>query len=139
MVAFHISLFGQENAREVFTRATGQILTENMELILEMNITDKKGRVKEKGYEILVARFGDVEKTRMCFQKPVEAKGTTVIFTEIPDETGLIEVFTPSNGKIRKLQATPENMQMVGSEAQMVISHRGIRMNCPLPCCPSRK
>ena len=33
MVAFHISLFGQENAREVFTRATGQILTENMELI----------------------------------------------------------------------------------------------------------
>ncbi len=117
LLVSHLSLSGQENAREVFTKATGQLLTENMELNLEMDIKDKKGRVKEKGYDILVARFGDVEKTKMCFQKPIEAKGTTVIFTELPDETGLIEVFTPSNGKIRKLQATPENMQLVGSEA----------------------
>ncbi len=119
LVFFHISLSGQESAREVFTRATGQLLTENMELNLEMNIKDKKGRVKEKGYDILVARFGDVGKTKMSFQKPIEAKGTTVIFTELPDKTGLIEVFTPSNGKIRKLEATPENMQLVGSEGQM--------------------
>ncbi len=119
LVFLHMTLSGQEDAREVFRKATGQILTENMELMLEMNIKDKKGRVKEKGYEILVARFGDVEKTKMCFQKPIEAKGTTVIFTELPGENGLIEVFTPSNGKIRKLEATPENMQLVGSEAQM--------------------
>ena len=113
------SLSGQESAREVFTRATDQLLTENMELSLEMSIKDKKGRVKEKGYDILLAQFGDVEKTKMSFQKPVQAKGTTVIFTKLPDETGLIEVYTPSNGKIRKLQATPENMKMVGSEAQI--------------------
>lgn len=114
-----ISLQGQEQARDIFTQATDQLLSENMELSMEMSITDKKGRVKVKAYDILVASFGDIQMTKMSFQKPVQAKGTTVIFTQKPDETGLIEVFTPSNGKIRKLQATPDNMKMVGSEAQI--------------------
>ena len=119
LLASQISIQGQEQARKIFTQATSQLLSENMELSLDINITDKKGRIKEKGYDILVASFGDVQKTKMSFQKPVQAKGTTVIFTQQPDETGLIEVFTPSNGKIRKLQATPDNMKMVGSEAQI--------------------
>jgi hypothetical protein len=119
LVVSFISLNGQSSARDIFTDATDQLLTGNMELSLNVSITDKKGRVKEKGYEVLIARFGDVEKTKMSFQKPIQAKGTTVIFTHKPDETGLIEVFTPSNGKTRKIEATPENMKMVGSEAQI--------------------
>jgi hypothetical protein len=114
-----MSLWGQDDAREIFTRATGQMLTQSMEIVMEMNITDKKGRTKEKGYEILMASLGDVEKTKMSFQKPVQAKGTTVIITKHPGETGLIEVYTPANGKTRKLKATPDNMDMVGSEAQI--------------------
>jgi hypothetical protein len=114
-----MSLWGQDDAREIFNRATGQMLTENMEIVLEMKITDKKGRTKEKGYEILMASLGDVEKTKMSFQKPEQAKGTTVIITKRPGETGLIEVYTPANGKTRKLKATPDNMDMVGSEAQI--------------------
>ncbi len=113
------SLWGQDDAREIFARATDQMLTANMEIVMEMDITDKKGRVKEKGYEILMASFGDVEKTKMSFQKPEQAKGTTVIITKRPGETGLIEVYTPANGKTRKLKATSDNMDMVGSEAQI--------------------
>jgi outer membrane lipoprotein-sorting protein len=119
LVASFISLNGQESAREVYTNATDQLLTKNMELSMEISTTDKKGRVKVKGYDILVGSIGDVEKTKMSFQKPVQAKGTTVIFTQKPDETGIIEVYTPSNGKTRKLQATEDNMKMVGSEAQI--------------------
>jgi len=114
-----MSLWGQDDAREIFTRATDQMLSENMEIAMEMDITDKKGRVKVKGYEILMASFGDVEKTKMSFQKPEQAKGTTVIITKSPGETGLIEVYTPANGKTRKLKATADNMDMVGSEAQI--------------------
>jgi len=114
-----VSLRGQDDAREIFTRATSQMLTENMEIAMEMDITDKKGRVKVKGYEILMASFGDVEKTKMSFQKPEQAKGTTVIITKRTGETGLIEVYTPANGKTRKLKATADNMNMVGSEAQI--------------------
>ena len=115
----HLSLIGQEEPREIFTRATDQLLTQNMEMILDMKVTDKKGRVKEKGYEILMTRFGDVLKTRMSWLKPEQARGTTVVFTEEPGETGLIEVYTPSNGKIRKLKATQANLDMVGSEMQV--------------------
>ena len=86
---------------------------------MEIEVKDKKGRVKEKGYEILMTRFGDVLKTRMSWLKPEQARGTMVVFTEKPGETGLIEVYTPSNGKIRKLKATQANMDMVGSEMQM--------------------
>ena len=86
---------------------------------MEMEVMDKKGRVKVKGYEILMASFGDVDKTKMSWQKPVQAKGTTVIFTESPGEIGLIEVYTPSNGKTRKIKASPENKDMVGSEAMI--------------------
>lgn len=114
-----LSMHGQEDPREIFTRATDQLLTQNMEMVLDMQVTDRKGRVKEKGYEILMTSFGDVLKTKMSWLKPEQAKGTTVIFTERPGETGLIEVYTPSNGKIRKLKATQANMDMVGSEMQL--------------------
>ena len=114
-----VSLRGQDDAKEVFTRATDQMLTGNMEMVMEMESRDKKGRVKEKGYEILMASFGEVDKTKMTWQKPVQAKGTTVIFTERPGEVGLIEVYTPSNGKTRKIKASPENKDMVGSEAMI--------------------
>ncbi len=115
-----VSLFAQEeDPQQIYDRATDQMLSGNMEILMELDIKDKRGRIKEKGFEVLVGTFGEVQKTKMSWQKPEAAKGTTVIFTELPDETGLIEVYTPSNGKIRKLKATPENMKMVGSEAQM--------------------
>jgi hypothetical protein len=119
LIISNLSLHGQEEARDIFIRATDQLLTENLELVMDMEATDKKGRVKEKGYEIIMTRFGDVLKTKMSWLKPEQAKGTTVIFTEKPGETGLIEVYTPSNGKVRKLKATQANMDMVGSEMQV--------------------
>jgi len=119
LILISCTSYGQDDARAIYIRATDQLLSENMELLLEVDITDKKGRVKGKSFEVLVAKFGDTEKTKMIWQKPEAAKGTTVIFTEIPGKTGLIEVFTPSNGKIRKLKATQENMNLVGSEAKI--------------------
>lgn len=114
-----LSLRAQDDAKEVFTRATDLLLTENMELVMDMEVKDKKGRVKEKGYQILMASFGEVDKMKMTWQKPVQAKGTTVIFTEKPGEVGLIEVYTPSNGKTRKILASEENKARVGSEAMI--------------------
>jgi hypothetical protein len=119
LVLGQLSLHAQNDPREIFTRATDQLLTQDMEMVMDIEVKDKKGRVKEKGYEILMTRFGDVLKTRMSWLKPEQAKGTTVIFTERPGETGLIEVYTPSNEKIRKLKATQANMDMVGSEMQL--------------------
>jgi len=116
LLALNLSLSGQDDAKKIYTKATGQLLVENMQMQMELEITDKRGRVKQKGFEVYMAKFGDTEKTKMSWQKPEEAKGTTIILTEPKGETGLIEVFTPSNGKVRKLNATAENMELVGSE-----------------------
>lgn len=105
---------GQE-ANVIFKKAIDQLLTHNVELSIEIKEVDKKGRVKEKSFTIKMAQFGPIEKTRMEIQKPERAKGVTIVITKSPKETGLIEVFTPANGKIRKMKATPKNLALVGS------------------------
>jgi len=105
----------QEEGLEIYTRAVDQLLNGQIELSLDIQDTDQKGRVKEKSYDILMASFGDVEKIRMLMLKPERAKGITVVITNRPEEIGQIEIYTPANGKIRKMKATPENMERVGS------------------------
>ncbi len=112
-------VLAEEDAREIFEKATGQLLTENVELVMEIEITDRRGRVKEKELKVLMASFGETRKTRVTWQKPERAKGTTVIISDAGDDNDTIEVFTPSNGKTRKLKATPRNLKRVGSEFGM--------------------
>ena len=105
----------QDNPKAIFTKALDKMMTDQMELSMDIETTDDKGRIKEKAYDILMTKFGEVEKTRMVMQKPERAKGITVVITSTPGETGVIEVLTPANGKIRKMKATPDNMDQVGS------------------------
>jgi len=106
---------GQDDAKMILKKAIDKLLTMNIEMSMDVEETDTKGRVKEKSFDILMAKFGEVEKTRMTMQKPDRAKGITIVFTHLPDELGIIEVYTPANGKTRKMKATPQNMARVGS------------------------
>jgi outer membrane lipoprotein-sorting protein len=119
LVAITLPLDAQDDPLSIFARAVDQLMTDRMELSMDIEITDEKGRVKEKGYDILMAKFGEIERTRMVMQKPERAKGVTVVITNFPEKTGEIEVYTPANGKLRKMQATPENMARVGSNVMM--------------------
>ena len=114
-IALSLPGLAQDDPKMIFTRALDQMMTDHMELSMDIETTDAKGRIKEKAYDILMAKFGEVEKTRMVMQKPERAIGITVVITNTPGETGVIEVFTPANGKVRKMKATPENMDQVGS------------------------
>lgn len=114
-IALSLPVPAQDDPKTIFSRALDQLMTNQMELSMDIEITDENGRVKEKAYDILMAKFGEVEKTMMVMQKPERAKGITVVITNFPEKTGLIEVYTPANGKVRKMEATPENMDRVGS------------------------
>ena len=105
----------QESAEDIFSRSVDQMLTNQMELSMWIEATDNRGRVAEKEYDILMARFGETDMMRMTMQQPERAKGITIVITQLPGEEGVIEVFTPSNGKVRKMKATPENLERVGS------------------------
>jgi len=105
----------QDSAKEIFLNATELISTENIEMTMTIDETNSKGQSKTKELTVLKGKFGDEERTKVTWQKPERAKGTTIIITQLPSETGTIEVYTPSNGKTRKLKATDSNMKMIGT------------------------
>lgn len=113
-------LSAQDNAKSIFLKATKGLTAENIEMSMTIDVTDDKGHLKSKDLTVLMAKFDDEKKTKVVWRKPERAKGTTIVITEVPGETGTIEVFTPSNGKTRKLKATDSNMNMVGSEFNMM-------------------
>jgi len=102
-----------DNAATIFKKATHQLLASNIELELETKETRSKGRVREKRFNVLLGTFGAVEKIRTIVQKPERSKGVTIVINNDPNETGLIEIFTPANGKIRKLKANQRNLALV--------------------------
>jgi len=112
---FCFPVMGQNDAAEIFGKAADQLLTENLELSLEIKEIASNGRSKDKQYNVLIAKLGGVEKTKTVIQHPDKLKGITIVITSYPDEPGLIEIFTPANGKIRKMKATSKNMDLVNS------------------------
>jgi len=108
-------VIGQGEAGALFQRAAAQLALENTALSLEITETKKGGRTKERAFDLLLASFGDVTKTKMLVKKPKRADGITIVITQSTDETGLIEILTPANGKVRKMKATPRNLELVGS------------------------
>jgi len=111
---YAVTGFTQE-AQAILKKATDKLLLSNMELSLEVKEIRKNGRVKEKGFDVLLGKFDEGDKIRMYMRKPDRAKGVTIVVTNTPGETGLIEIFTPANGKIRKMKATAKNLALVGS------------------------
>lgn len=112
-------LSAQNNAKDIFEKATKSLKTDNIEMVMAIDVTDDKGQLKAKEMKVLLGKFGEEEKTKVTWLKPERAEGTTIVITELPGETGDIEVFTPSNGKTRKLKATDSNMKMMGTEFSM--------------------
>ncbi len=110
---------GQKSAQEIFEKAKDQVLSKNFEMGMDITTTDKKGRVKEKTIRVLMAKIDDIDKTKVSWMKPERAKGTTVVITGSDEDKGIIEVYTPSNGKTRKMKASSANMKMIGSEFSM--------------------
>jgi hypothetical protein len=110
-----IPVMGQENAAQIFGKAADQLLTENLELSLEIKEIMSNGKSKEKEYDVLISKLDGVERTKTVVQQPDKLKGITIVITDYPEDIGLIEIFTPANGKIRKMQATSKNMELVNS------------------------
>jgi hypothetical protein len=117
MLLFTLSaaLHAQDEAKAIFTRAVDQLLTNQMDLSIHITTTESDGRSTVKAYDILMGSFGDKDMMRMVMQEPERARGVTIVITQLPGEEGVIEVLTPSNGKVRKMKATPENMERVGT------------------------
>ena len=115
LLLFCLPVLGQDNAAEIFEKAADQLLTQNLELFIEIKEVASNGKFKEKQYNVLIGNFDGVEKTKTVVQQPTKLKGITIVITSYPDEPGLIEIFTPANGKIRKMKATAKNMDLVNS------------------------
>lgn len=106
---------GQEEAEAVFNKAIGQLMTQDVEMVLEIKEWSSSSRYKLKKYSVLIGVVDTKEKIKTVVLQPEKAKGITILIEKGPKDDGLIQVYTPANGKIRKLKATPKNMALVGS------------------------
>lgn len=116
LLLFSLCSVGQNAAEKIFINATQRLITTNLEMLLTQKTTDKKGRVKEKTFTVLLAKFGNKENTKMIIKAPERAAGITIVVSKVPNKDGLIEVYTPANGKTRKMIANEKNRAMVGSD-----------------------
>lgn len=107
-------VMAQPDAKAIFEKATSQLVTTNLELSMDVEAIDKKGRSKFKSFKITMAKIAEVYKTKIVIEQPERAKGVTIIISDFTNKEGIIEVFTPANGKVRKMKSTPENMALVG-------------------------
>lgn len=115
LLALKPILWAQEDPKTIFSHAVDQVLTNQMKLSIHVSTTENNGRITEKAYDILLGRFGEEDMMRMVMQEPERARGVTIVITKTLEGTGVIKIFTPSNGKVRKMKATPENLERVGS------------------------
>lgn len=116
LVLFGLNSFCQNEAEKIFIDATSRLLTKDIKMSLNQKTTDKKGRVKDKTFDVLVAKFGEEEMTKMIIKAPERAAGVTIVMSKKPNQDGLIEVYTPANGKTRKMIANKKNMATVGTD-----------------------
>lgn len=116
LVLFFQISFAQSEAEQLFINATDRLMTTNLRMSLNKKTTDKKGRVKDKSFDVTLAKFGEEEKIKMVMKAPERAAGITIVVSKQPASEGVIEVYTPANGKTRKMIANEKNMATVGSD-----------------------
>lgn len=116
LVIWSINGFAQSEAEGIFIKATEQLLSNNVKMSVNHKTSDNRGRTKEKGFDLMLAEIEGVEKLRMYMTQPERAKGVTIVMSKKAQEEGIIEVYTPANGKTRKMMANKKNMAMVGSD-----------------------
>ncbi|WP_276390975.1 outer membrane lipoprotein-sorting protein [Eudoraea chungangensis] len=105
----------QQEAKKEFTEALSQLMTQNMEMTIEIKEWSSNEKFKLKKYAVLMGQFKDVDRIKTVIQQPEKAKGITIVIEKTQGGTGIIEIYTPANGKTRKLKATPKNMALVNS------------------------
>lgn len=106
---------GQSRAEEIYDKAMTQLMSKDLEMSVAIKEINKSGKTKEKTFDVLIARFGQVKKILNILRKPERAKGVTIVLTDYPYQVDIIEIYTPANGKIRKLKATSKNLAMIGT------------------------
>ncbi|MGB5170756.1 outer membrane lipoprotein-sorting protein [Eudoraea sp.] len=112
---FYIVCAQAQDAEQVFEKALDQLLTQNMEMTIEIKEWSSDDKYKTRELNVLMGTFEAGEKIRTVIQQPIKAKGITILIDKKIGEMGLIEIYTPANGKIRKMKATDKNMALVNS------------------------
>lgn len=103
-----------QDAKTLVKIATDKLATTNVEMLMNIEEKDSKGRSKHKTFELLLGQIDESKKTKIAMKKPERATGVTIVISDAQSANGVIEVYTPSNNKLRKMKATADNMKLVG-------------------------
>lgn len=107
---------GQVDPGEIIENAVKKMALRDVRLDLEVETFDGKGNSKSRELNVSFALFDDLKKVLIEIMAPENVRGTRILTTDYPDKKGIIQVYMPSTGKIRKFRANNRRLKMAGSE-----------------------
>ena len=103
-------------AKKLFGNSKQKFSLKNVRLNLDLEILDKKGNSKSKSLLVAFGEFNQEKKVMIEITAPEKVKGTKILTTNYLDKKGIIEIYMPATGKIRKFRANNRNLKLMGSE-----------------------
>lgn len=107
------TLSGLEVAEQVAARAEGEAVSRT----IQMTLTDRRGRVRER--EAIVLKLNDLafDATRISYLTPKSVRGVTFLSQEV-DETGRDDrwLYLPATRKVRRIPASDRGDYFLGTD-----------------------
>jgi len=104
------------DAKKLFEDSKLKLSLKNIHLVLDLETSDGKGNSKTKTLAVYFAEFGEQKIVKIEFVAPENIAGTKIITTNYPNKKGIIEIYMPATGKIRKIRASQNNLKIMGSK-----------------------
>ncbi|WP_291862748.1 outer membrane lipoprotein-sorting protein [Marinilabilia sp.] len=109
----------QKNAKETFEIAVKKLVLKDVRATITLETFDGNGNDKSRTLNVSFAKFDETKKVMIEITAPEDLLGTRILMTDYSDKEGIIEVFLPATGKIRKFRANNRRLKMVDSEIPM--------------------
>jgi hypothetical protein len=115
-IVVSVSGHNDTKAKDMFEKSKQKMSLNNVSMILDLETLDKRGDKKSKTLSVSFAEFEDQKKVLIEFIAPEIVNGTKILTTHFPSKKGLIEIYTPANGRIQRIKANQHNLKIMGSK-----------------------
>ena len=110
-------LMAQGTAGEIMDKSRNAMKVESFEAIASLNITDSKGRVRERSNVTASKSYDDgTEKRLIKFLSPADVEGTTMLIYDYDQGQDDMWIYLPALKRTRRIVSSEKGKSFMGSE-----------------------